>query len=160
MDYCTKLVAAETSFTEENDNLRIKNELAGQTYSNYNCYLATATTRYCCQKLTDFRDKLYARVPNHQFDGIMEYHEKKNQVHAHGYFYTTEDLEPNQQFHLDGLMIHILLPLNIASLNDIARWKSYCTKHCEHTLDRNQENTNGIYARFRKYGKRTKFMID
>lgn len=155
-NHLEKLLLVEHAFMDVCDNLKIRNEPDG----NYtHCHLVTITSRYRCKQLSDFRKEAYNRVDG-QLDCVMEYHEKSNKVHAHGYYYSDHSEPPGMHINQDDLVISIALPLELASKEDIERWTKYCRKDCEYTLDRDNDNKKSIYARFRAYGKRTQFMTD
>lgn len=157
--YCDKLLLA-SGFTDVADHLRINNEIEDPNLRT-ECYLVTVTSRKTDREITKFRNHVYDELDKgEQLDCVMEYHEKCNKVHAHGYLYSNQDHSAGDHITMGELNIHVAGSIRFLSKEDVLKWNKYCKKDCQYTLERNNLNKTGVYARFRAYGKRTRFMED
>lgn len=127
-------------------------------------YAITLTQRKGIKFVNSFRNEFYLTLTQIQntdgFNLIMEYHERKNALHAHGYLYTNVHQETNGNYYIaDGKYnVYVSADADTLKLSDNLKWYDYCTKQLDHTLERDRNNGNGVYDRFRKYGKRTRFL--
>lgn len=121
-------------FAGSYDRLRIFNE--GKKGRKE--YALTVTTRKQFKLLEDFRTEFYIflKTINYDFqvDLLMEYHEKKNCIHAHGIAFGNPAIKNNKY---NDFTLHIV------PIKDIKGWITYCMKEELHTLERDNDNKTG-----------------
>lgn len=144
-----------TNFNDVVDNLRIINE-KGPDGPLYKC---TITSRRCHRTTEAFRQMYYDTV-SVQTEGIMEYHSKSVKVHMHGYACVDfSKYPPNQlKFKLQEVMLtegDFTITLHNPGICKV--WNKYCRKQIEHTYEYNDIVKKGIWFRFHKHGRRTRF---